>query len=108
MISYSPFVYLCLPNAELEQINEQEDVAVATLNAPSLAEICIAIGRGQKSKKLKRIWDLIHLIIKQGGNYKCTKIQLCLHLTIKRIHCHQTMTKNWLTSNVRMFIFKYS
>ena len=45
MISYSPFMYLCLPNAELEQINEQEDVAVATLNAPSLAEICIAIGR---------------------------------------------------------------
>ena len=51
MIRYSPFVYLCLPNAEMEQLNEQENVAVAALNAPSLAEICIAIGRRQKSKR---------------------------------------------------------
>ena len=60
MIRYSPFMYLYLPNAELEQINEQKDVAVTTLNAPSLAEICLAIGRRQQED---------NLIKKQGGNF---------------------------------------
>ena len=36
----------------LEQINEQKDVAVTTLNAPSLAEICLAVGRRQQEDNL--------------------------------------------------------
>ena len=66
-------MYLCLPNAELEQINEQEDVAVATLNAPSLAEICIAIGRGQKSKKAQTNLGLNSFDNKAGGKLQMYK-----------------------------------